>query len=180
MYLLDVEELFLFVCCCFSCFFFKSRCSLVCAKFLFQDSSLSPFQLQLMLSPVAHERCTVYSSSGKDENNCLFLVVTFFFTISASVTTNQSDSSVRFVADTGLFITLRAAVRQSSKRRITPIVICLSAPYQRGILMKTHESHFETQDASDMPCVRGNVQPYQGMRDLRFNYGSVLNETQTV
>lgn len=96
MYLLDVEELFLFVCCCFSCFFFKSRCSLVCAKFLFQDSSLSPFQLQLMLSPVAHERCTVYSSSGKDENNCLFLVVTFFFN-NLSLSHNKSERLERSV-----------------------------------------------------------------------------------
>lgn len=30
-----------------------------------------------MLSPAAHDRCSVYSSRGKEEDNCLFLVVTF-------------------------------------------------------------------------------------------------------
>lgn len=180
MYLLDVEELFLFVCCCFSWFFLNQDALQSVQNFYFKTPvcPLSNFSLCCLLLPTSDAQCTV--AQAKTKTIVFFWLSHFFLTISASVTTNQSDSSVRFVADTGLFITLRAAVRQSSKRRITPIVICLSAPYQRGILMKTHESHFETQDASDMPCVRGNVQPYQGTRDLRFNYGSVLNETQTV
>lgn len=41
--------------------------------------------------------------------------------------------------------------------------------------MKSHESHFETSDASDMPASREQA-PYLGARDLGFNYGPILNE----
>lgn len=41
------------------------------AAFLF----LSPFQPRFMLSPAAHDRCSAYSSGGKEEDNCLIFSI---------------------------------------------------------------------------------------------------------
>lgn len=61
---------------------FKSRCRRL--RFYF----CPPFCRQFVLSPAAHERRTVYSSVGKDEDNGLSVVVIFLL---LSLSHNKSE-----------------------------------------------------------------------------------------
>lgn len=73
------------------------------AAFLF----LSPFQPQFMLSPAAHDGCSVYSSRGKEEDNCLFLVVTFLqFDLGSQPQQIRATDASRLLETEGFFFLL--------------------------------------------------------------------------